>query len=108
MPPEYTDDYCKGPCLEETNHVLDCMDGILKGFLFLNRATLDNVRDTIESGCGYGPKRGACDSFPSFDYVEASFSNVFELLQGILMCLSIFKLMVPARRRCRTPFSRRW
>ncbi|KAI3469314.1 hypothetical protein Pfo_025977 [Paulownia fortunei] len=64
VPPEYTDEYCQGPCLIETNHVLDCINGILKGFIFYNRATLNDVRETIKSGCSYGPKRG------NFDVVE--------------------------------------
>ncbi|KAL6584170.1 hypothetical protein OROMI_003459 [Orobanche minor] len=66
--PEYREEYCKGPCLKETRHVLDCMNGILKGFVFLNRATLDDVRDTIESGC-YGPKRG---NFDVLQHIQAN------------------------------------
>ncbi|KAI3459235.1 hypothetical protein Pfo_015898 [Paulownia fortunei] len=58
VPPEYTDQYCNGPCLTETHLVLDCINGILKHFVFYNRATLKDVRETIESGCSYGPKRG--------------------------------------------------
>lgn len=56
--PAYTDEYCNGPCVAETNQVLDCIGGIFRGFLFLNKATLQNIRDTIEGGCGYGPARG--------------------------------------------------
>lgn len=58
VPPEYTEQYCKGPCLKETHHVLDCIDGIMKHFVFYNKATLSAVRETIKIGCSYGPKRG--------------------------------------------------
>ncbi|KAG6431363.1 hypothetical protein SASPL_109442 [Salvia splendens] len=68
VPEDDTDEYCKGPCIEETKHVLGCMDGILKGFVFLNSATLDDVRDTIESGC-YGPKRG---NFDVLEHIQRS------------------------------------
>lgn len=64
VPPEYTDQYCNGPCLSETTHVLDCIDGILKQFVFYNRATLNDVRETIKGGCSHGPKRG------NFDVIE--------------------------------------
>lgn len=76
VPPEYTDEYCKGPCLAETHHVLDCINGILKGFIFFNRATLNDVRETIKSGCGYGPKRGVntvYNLFLSSDYMKHFF-----------------------------------
>ncbi|CAA2984105.1 Hypothetical predicted protein [Olea europaea subsp. europaea] len=58
VPPEYTEQYCKGPCLKETHHVLDCIDGIMKHFVFYNKATLSAIRETIKIGCSYGPKRG--------------------------------------------------
>ncbi|XP_022849013.1 uncharacterized protein LOC111371326 [Olea europaea var. sylvestris] len=58
VPPEYTDQYCKGPCLTETHHVLDCLDGIVKHFIFYNKAALSAVRESIKTGCSYGPKRG--------------------------------------------------
>ncbi|KAL0367788.1 UNVERIFIED_CONTAM: Acetate/butyrate--CoA ligase AAE7, peroxisomal [Sesamum radiatum] len=68
VPPEYTDQYCNGPCLMETHHVLDCIDGILEHFVFYNRATLKDVRETIETGCSYGPKRG---DFNVEEHIEA-------------------------------------
>ncbi|KAK6146218.1 hypothetical protein DH2020_020087 [Rehmannia glutinosa] len=66
--PEYTDQYCNGPCLKETHLVLDCIDGILKHFVFYNKATLEDVRETIEVGCSYGPKRG---DFNVAEHIEA-------------------------------------
>ncbi|XP_022930500.1 uncharacterized protein LOC111436937 [Cucurbita moschata] len=61
VPLEKTEEYCSGPCLGETHLVLDCIDGIFSNFLFYNKATLQDVRDTIHAGCGYGPQRGNFD-----------------------------------------------
>lgn len=58
IPPEYTDQYCRGPCLEETHHVLNCLQNILSRFRFYNKATIRAVEETIKEGCSYGPKRG--------------------------------------------------
>ncbi|XP_043718652.1 uncharacterized protein LOC122666674 [Telopea speciosissima] len=56
--PQATDEYCNGPCLEETNLVLDCIDGILNNFCFYNKATVQDIRATLSAGCGYTSERG--------------------------------------------------
>ncbi|KAL8026075.1 hypothetical protein ABFX02_14G005500 [Erythranthe guttata] len=58
VPPEYADEYCNGACLKETYLVLDCIDDVIKYFVFYNKATLRDIRETIKCGCSYGPKRG--------------------------------------------------
>lgn len=58
VPPEYADSYCGGPCLVETHLVLSCIENIMKHFVFYNKATIEDIRDTIKAGCGYGPERG--------------------------------------------------
>lgn len=58
VPPEYTNQFCGGPCFKETNLVLNCMNDALSSFLFYNRATVRDVKDTILSGCSSGPSRG--------------------------------------------------
>ncbi|PON93232.1 hypothetical protein TorRG33x02_111380 [Trema orientale] len=58
VPPDKTEAYCGGPCLTETHLVLNCIDNILANFVFYNRATIQDIRDTIHAGCGYGPERG--------------------------------------------------
>ncbi|XP_052190635.1 uncharacterized protein LOC127800198 [Diospyros lotus] len=58
VPPEHTEQFCGGPCLEETNLVLSCVDQIATHFEFYNKATIEDVRDTIKAGCGYGIHRG--------------------------------------------------
>ncbi|KNA12354.1 hypothetical protein SOVF_126710 isoform A [Spinacia oleracea] len=61
VPHDHVDEFCSGPCLEETNLVLDCIDGIMDHFTFFNKATTQDVRDTILAGCGHGDKRGFFD-----------------------------------------------
>lgn len=58
VPKDKTEEYCNGPCLTETHLVVNCIDNILRNFLFYNKATIQDVRDTIQAGCGYGPERG--------------------------------------------------
>ncbi|XP_009760296.1 uncharacterized protein LOC107801825 isoform X2 [Nicotiana tabacum] len=58
VPPEYTDQYCSGPCLKETHLVLNCLGNILSNFRFYNKATIRVVEETIKEGCSYGPRRG--------------------------------------------------
>ncbi len=59
MPPQNTDEYCTGPCLTETNLVLKCIDNIFANFEFYNKATIEDVGDTIQAACGNGPERGS-------------------------------------------------
>ncbi|XP_045790506.1 pupal cuticle protein 36-like [Trifolium pratense] len=58
VPSEKTDAFCEGPCMSETNLVLGCIDNIFSNFIFYNRATIEDVKETILAGCGYGPERG--------------------------------------------------
>ncbi|XP_073042227.1 uncharacterized protein [Primulina eburnea] len=69
VPHDYTDQYCNGPCITETQNVLACIHGIFGQFLFYNRATLSDIRDTIESGCSYGPERG---NFDVAEHIQAN------------------------------------
>ncbi|XP_056699730.1 uncharacterized protein [Spinacia oleracea] len=57
VPHDHVDEFCSGPCLEETNLVLDYIDGIMDHFIFFNKATTQDVRETILDGCGHGDKR---------------------------------------------------
>ncbi|KAL3812292.1 hypothetical protein ACJIZ3_013560 [Penstemon smallii] len=88
--PEYTDEYCKGPCIDETHHVLDCIDGILKRFIFYNKATVRDIRETIESGCSYGPKRGNFNVLEHIQADDASASKVSNpVLYGIMLIMTV-------------------
>lgn len=64
VPYDYTEQYCEGPCLSETHLVLNCIENILSHFVFYNRATIYDIRDTIKAGCSYGPERGSLYTYP--------------------------------------------
>ncbi|XP_039138968.1 uncharacterized protein LOC120276312 [Dioscorea cayenensis subsp. rotundata] len=58
VPPEGTDVYCSGPCLAETKLVLSCLHDIFYNFQFYNGASIQDVRYTLDAGCGYSDRRG--------------------------------------------------
>ncbi|PIN19232.1 hypothetical protein CDL12_08085 [Handroanthus impetiginosus] len=95
VPPEYTDEYCNGPCLHETKHVLECIEGILKHFEFYNKATLDDVHETIESGCSYGPKRGNFDVLEHIQADDSSKNKVSHtVVYGILVMIIGWRMLL--------------
>lgn len=61
VPPDYTDQFCGGACLKETDLVLNCINDVLSNFLFFNHANVRAVKDTIKDGCSFGPSRGNKD-----------------------------------------------
>ncbi|XP_031496428.1 uncharacterized protein LOC116261737 isoform X2 [Nymphaea colorata] len=63
VPEASTEAFCSGPCLEETDMVLHCVDRILDHFEFYNRATIRDVRDTIRDACREGRWRGRFDVY---------------------------------------------
>ncbi|KAB2062880.1 hypothetical protein ES319_A10G180800v1 [Gossypium barbadense] len=81
VPPEYTDEYCSGPCLSETHLVLNCIENIMKNFVFYNKATIHDIRDTIKAGCSYGPERG---NFDVEEHLEAEESGSNKATTSIL------------------------
>ncbi|PIA61147.1 hypothetical protein AQUCO_00300578v1 [Aquilegia coerulea] len=56
--PEETDQFCEGPCFEESNHVLNCLNDVFSHFLFYNEATIKDVRATLRAGCSHTSERG--------------------------------------------------
>ncbi|KAK3139019.1 hypothetical protein QOZ80_5AG0376600 [Eleusine coracana subsp. coracana] len=53
------DEYCGGPCLEETKLALQCVEEVAaETFRFSNGASVLAVRQALGTGCGYGPERG--------------------------------------------------
>lgn len=58
IPPEATDVFCSGPCLIETQLMLNCIDNILSNFLFYNKATVQQMRYALNAGCSYSSQRG--------------------------------------------------
>ncbi|XP_062105037.1 uncharacterized protein LOC133816700 [Humulus lupulus] len=86
VPQEETEAFCGGPCLTETQLVLSCIDNILANFLFYNRATIQDVRDTIHAGCGYGPERG---NFNVAEHIEAEDNNAQKVSNQILVAFGL-------------------
>ncbi|XP_038709107.1 uncharacterized protein LOC120003988 [Tripterygium wilfordii] len=91
VPYGYTDQYCTGPCLTETHLVLNCIDNILAHFLFYNKATIHDVQDTIEAGCGHGPERG---NFNVAEHIQAEEDTAGRAAAPVLLwiCLMIIGL----------------
>ncbi|CAN4106268.1 unnamed protein product [Withania somnifera] len=91
VPPEYTDQYCRGPCLEETHLVLNCLENILSHFRFYNKATIRAVEETIKEGCSDGPRRGY---FNVADHILAYDSTAFRASKSILHGFVLMNLAV--------------
>ncbi|KAF9607249.1 hypothetical protein IFM89_033456 [Coptis chinensis] len=81
--PQETDQFCNGPCLAESNHVLNCIRDIFSNFCFYNRATIRDIRDTLKAGCSYTGKRG------NFDVAEHMESGAWKVLHLTYMYLLI-------------------
>ncbi|XVF38819.1 hypothetical protein REPUB_Repub20aG0135000 [Reevesia pubescens] len=81
VPHDYIEKYCNGPCLSETHLVLNCIENIMTNFLFYNKATIQDIRDTIQAGCGYGPERG---KFNVEEHIEAEESSANKAATHIL------------------------
>ncbi|KAG6765756.1 hypothetical protein POTOM_029813 [Populus tomentosa] len=82
VPHEDANSYCSGPCLVETHLVLSCIENIMKHFVFYNKATIEDVRDTIKAGCGYGPERG---NFDVSEHLQLEENNAFKTANQILL-----------------------
>ncbi|KAL9225139.1 hypothetical protein vseg_001095 [Gypsophila vaccaria] len=87
--PDQVDEFCNGPCIEETNLILECLDGIMDHFLFYNQATTRAVRDTILAGCGHGDHRGNFDVGEHIQADEGSRSIGSELAFPLLSVILI-------------------
>ncbi|KAL0006155.1 hypothetical protein SO802_013716, partial [Lithocarpus litseifolius] len=59
VPPEAADQFCNGPCLFETQQILNCINNILSNFLFYNKATIPDVRYALNAGCSNTNQRGS-------------------------------------------------
>ncbi|GAV91410.1 hypothetical protein CFOL_v3_34805 [Cephalotus follicularis] len=86
VPSAYTVSYCTGPCLQETQLVLNCIENILTNFVFYNEATIQDVRDTVKAGCGYGPERG---NFNVAEHLQAERNSSHKVAAQILFGLGM-------------------
>jgi hypothetical protein len=75
VPPEATDIFCRGPCLIETQLLLECIDNMLSNFIFYNKANVQQMRYALNAGCSYSRQRGNFIFFlllPIFFYINFS------------------------------------
>ncbi|KAJ0253873.1 Glycine-rich protein family [Hirschfeldia incana] len=79
IPVTRTEEFCEGPCFSETNLALNCIDEIVHHFRFFNRATVYNIRETLKSGCSYGPERGI---FNVLEHIEDEEENGSEKMKS--------------------------
>lgn len=86
VPRDQTDEYCNGGCYEQTQLVLTCVDEILSNFEFDNKATIEDIRQTITEGCSNTDKRGDFDVTEHMD----STSHASKSLSANLSSLTIF------------------
>ncbi|KAJ0093199.1 hypothetical protein Patl1_24934 [Pistacia atlantica] len=84
--PEHVEEYCNGPCLTETHLVLDCIEDVLANFIFYNRATINDIKNTIKAGCGYGPERG---DFNVAEHIQAEENSAYKTPYKILFGLGV-------------------
>ncbi|KAH8496383.1 hypothetical protein H0E87_019221 [Populus deltoides] len=68
----------------ETHLVLNCIQNIMKNFVFYNKATIVDVRYTIKAGCSYGPERG---NFDVSEHLQAEQNNAYNTANQILLGL---------------------
>ncbi|VVB15357.1 unnamed protein product [Arabis nemorensis] len=79
IPVAKTEEFCEGPCFSETHLALNCIENILHHFRFYNRATVRDIRETLKSGCSYGPERG---HFNVFEHIEDEEENGSERIKS--------------------------
>ncbi|KAK8633570.1 hypothetical protein V6N13_014415 [Hibiscus sabdariffa] len=85
IPREATDVFCNGPCLAETQLVLKCVDNVLSGFLFYNKATVRDITNVLRAGCSNTNTRG---NFDVGDYFQGEISDASRLLEYPMISLS--------------------
>ncbi|XP_052194579.1 uncharacterized protein LOC127802669 isoform X2 [Diospyros lotus] len=72
VPPQATDLFCNGPCLAETQGLLKCIDNTFSNFRFNNKATMADIRGTIQAACSFTKQRG---NFNVGDYIQSESSS---------------------------------
>ncbi|XP_023644247.1 paraneoplastic antigen Ma6E [Capsella rubella] len=72
IPVGRTEEFCQGPCFSETHLALNCIEDIIHHYRFFNRATIHDIRETLKSGCSYGPERG---DFNVLEHIEDEEEN---------------------------------
>ncbi|CAA7058814.1 unnamed protein product [Microthlaspi erraticum] len=92
IPVARTEEFCEGPCFSETHLALDCINDILHHFRFFNRATVYNIRQTLNSGCSYGPERGDFNVLEHLEDEEENGSEMMKSRSGALLWTMLFTI----------------
>lgn len=91
MPHEDTDQFCEGPCVTETHLVLNCIGSVMSHFEFYNKATIQDVSETIKDGCGFGNQRGKF-RYHSFVFFPLVCSFTYVCTKTVVFFFSLFFL----------------
>uniref|UniRef100_A0A1J3HL89 DUF7731 domain-containing protein n=1 Tax=Noccaea caerulescens TaxID=107243 RepID=A0A1J3HL89_NOCCA len=92
IPGARTEEFCEGPCFSETHLALNCVYDILHNFRFFNRATVYNIRQTLNSGCSYGPERGDFNVLKHLEDEEENASEMIKSRSGALLGTMLFTI----------------
>uniref|UniRef100_A0A7N0T760 DUF7731 domain-containing protein n=1 Tax=Kalanchoe fedtschenkoi TaxID=63787 RepID=A0A7N0T760_KALFE len=93
VPPDYTDEYCNGPCLSETQRALDCVEHIFPDFEFYNKATIKDVRATLKAACGQGSDRGNFDVAEHIGSEESNAARANSVAFGIILLIVLRRVL---------------
>ncbi|KAE9593717.1 hypothetical protein Lal_00036629 [Lupinus albus] len=91
IPSEATDIFCNGPCLAETQVMLNCINNMLSNFLFYNKASVDQIRYVLNAGCSYSTQRG---NFNLGEYAGEEINNGHKLSHFMRLYLFIAMAVV--------------
>ncbi|XP_031736077.1 uncharacterized protein LOC101204762 [Cucumis sativus] len=90
VPPEATNLFCNGPCLIETQLLLNCLDNTFQNFLFYNKATAQSVRNALRVGCSYSSQRG---NFNQGLFMQGEFSEAHTFQKWFILHYSLLFLV---------------
>ncbi|KAL5565919.1 hypothetical protein UlMin_029083 [Ulmus minor] len=84
VPPEAIESFCHGPCLAETQLVLNCVDNIFSNFLFHNKATIPDLRGALNVGCTYAEQGVNSGIFNFGGFLQGETSNAETILNWVI------------------------
>ncbi|KAG7533551.1 hypothetical protein ISN45_Aa08g011790 [Arabidopsis thaliana x Arabidopsis arenosa] len=92
IPVASTEEFCEGPCFSETHLALNCIEEIIHHYRFFNRATIHDIRETLKSGCSYGPERGDFNVLEHIEDEEENRSEKIKSKSGPLLGTVLFTI----------------
>ncbi|KAL7583477.1 uncharacterized protein LOC128129336 [Lactuca sativa] len=79
-----TQAFCEGGCAQHTQQLLKCVKYVKQNYVFRNKATINNLNDTINIGCTHGFNGTSLTSASGSVIATASSFSVFALLALLL------------------------